>query len=124
MDVRKEVQENPVGAEVSALFAVVRPILTALLLSLRDEVVRDYGGHANVLLRQLAETGTPMMESLGFASNTPCMMQLSTEIPKYSSVSTTRYTGTVEFAATILSHFCLALRRAVGSISSRAYRNL
>jgi hypothetical protein len=59
MDVRKEVQESPVGAEVPALYAVVRPILTAMLLSLRDEVVADYGGHQNVLLRQLARNRNP-----------------------------------------------------------------
>ncbi len=59
MDVRKEIQESSVSAEVPALYAVVRPILTALLMSLRDEVVRDYGGHQNVLLRQLARNRNP-----------------------------------------------------------------
>ncbi|MFQ8432191.1 hypothetical protein [Amaricoccus sp. W119] len=59
MDLRREIQGNPVGAEVSALYAVVRPILAALLFSLRDEVVQDYGGHEKVLLRQLARNRNP-----------------------------------------------------------------
>jgi hypothetical protein len=59
MDIRKEVQDSEVGAEVPALYAVVRPILTALLMSLRDEVIQDFGGHERVLLRQLARNRNP-----------------------------------------------------------------
>lgn len=54
MEVRKEIQQNPVAGEVPAITAVVRPILAALLYSLKAEIVRDYGGHDKVLLRQLA----------------------------------------------------------------------
>lgn len=59
MDIRKEIQGNEVSAEVPALYAVVRPILTALLLSLKDEVLRDYGGYERVLLRHLARNRSP-----------------------------------------------------------------
>lgn len=54
MEIRKEIQQNPVAGEVPAIIAVVRPILAALLYSLKSEVVADYGGHDKVLLRQLA----------------------------------------------------------------------
>lgn len=54
MEIRKEVQQNPVAGEVPAITAVVRPILAALLYSLKSEIVRDYGGHNRILLRQLA----------------------------------------------------------------------
>lgn len=54
LEIRKEVQQNPVAGEVPALIAVTRPILAALLYSLKAEVVSDYGGHSRVLLRQLA----------------------------------------------------------------------
>ncbi|MFC3169402.1 hypothetical protein [Paracoccus fontiphilus] len=54
MEIRKEIQQNPVAGEVPAIIAVVRPILAALLYSLKTEIVADYGGHNQVLLRQLA----------------------------------------------------------------------
>ncbi|SNS21954.1 hypothetical protein [Tropicimonas sediminicola] len=54
MEIRKEVQQNAVAGEVPAITAVVRPILGALLYSLKSEVVNDYGGYQNVLLRQLS----------------------------------------------------------------------
>lgn len=54
MEIRKEIQQNRVAGEVPAITAVVRPILTALLYSLKAEVVNDYGGYPQVLLRQLS----------------------------------------------------------------------
>jgi hypothetical protein len=54
LEIRKEIQQNAVAGEVPAIIAVVRPILAALLYSLKSEVVADYGGHQKVLLRQLA----------------------------------------------------------------------
>lgn len=54
MELRKELQENPVAGEVPAIIAVVRPILAALLYSLKREVVTDYRGYEGVLLRQLS----------------------------------------------------------------------
>lgn len=54
MEIRKELQQNQVAGEVPAITAVVRPILGALLYSLKAEVVGDYGGFERVLLRQLS----------------------------------------------------------------------
>jgi hypothetical protein len=51
---RLEYQHNSVADEVSALTAVVRPILTATLYSLKGEQVEDAGGHGNIRLRNLA----------------------------------------------------------------------
>jgi hypothetical protein len=53
IDLRKETQQSPVADEVSALIAVVRPILTGLLFSLKNDVAQEVGGHANVKLKLL-----------------------------------------------------------------------
>lgn len=54
MDIRAQVQRNQVADEVSALIAVVRPILVGLLFGLKGEAVTDLGGYENVKLRSLA----------------------------------------------------------------------
>jgi hypothetical protein len=54
MEIRKEVQNNPVADETSALFSVVRPILLGILYSLNGAAIDDCGGIENVKLRQLA----------------------------------------------------------------------
>lgn len=59
MDLRKEIQLNPVADEVQALVAVTIPIIQGILLSLKDEVVSDAGGLANIKLRQLPRLHRP-----------------------------------------------------------------
>lgn len=59
MELRKELQQSPVSAEVPAIIAAVRPILTGLLVSLKQEVVDDFGGYERVLLRHLARNRNP-----------------------------------------------------------------
>lgn len=59
MEIRSEVQQSVVADEVSALVAVVRPILQGILLSLKQEVVADQGGHSNIKLRTLARVRRP-----------------------------------------------------------------
>jgi hypothetical protein len=54
VEIRSEVQQNPIADEVSALIAVVRPILQGVLFSLKREAVQDAGGHAHIKLRTLA----------------------------------------------------------------------
>jgi hypothetical protein len=54
LSLRLEYQRSPVADEVSALTAVVRPILRATLYSLKAEQVRDLRGHENIRLRNLA----------------------------------------------------------------------
>jgi hypothetical protein len=44
VEIRVEVQRNPVADEVAALFAVVRPILDGLLYALKHDVVAEAGG--------------------------------------------------------------------------------
>ena len=53
IEIRTESQLNPVGDEVSALIAVIRPILQGLLFALKQEVVAEVGGFANVKLMML-----------------------------------------------------------------------
>ncbi|GAA4290937.1 hypothetical protein [Mycobacterium paraffinicum] len=59
MEIRSEVQQNVVADEVSALIAVVRPILQGILMSLKHEVVADQGGHSEIRLRTLARVRRP-----------------------------------------------------------------
>lgn len=53
IEIRTESQLNPVGDEVSALIAVIRPILQGLLYALKHEVVAEVGGFNNVKLLML-----------------------------------------------------------------------
>jgi len=59
MDIRTEVQRNPVADEVSALVAVVRPILTGLLWGLKEDVVAEVGTREDVKLKMLPRLRRP-----------------------------------------------------------------
>ncbi|KZE90633.1 hypothetical protein [Microbacterium sp. TNHR37B] len=59
MEIRHQVQTATVADEVSAVIAVVRPILQAALYSLRKEVVAPLGGYAKVPLYMLADLRKP-----------------------------------------------------------------
>ena len=54
MQIRQERQLNAIADEVLALTAVVRPILTGVLYALKDDIVRQAGGRANISLAMLA----------------------------------------------------------------------
>jgi hypothetical protein len=53
MRIREELQLNPVGDEVLALTAVIRPILTGILFALKQDVVAEVGGYENVKIKML-----------------------------------------------------------------------
>ncbi len=59
LQLRLEFQENPVVDEVSAVTAIVRPILTGILYSLKDQVVKEAGGHDHVKLFMLPRLRRP-----------------------------------------------------------------
>jgi hypothetical protein len=59
MQIRSEVQLNPVADEVSAITAVVRPILTGMLYSLKADVVAEVGGIPGVKLKMLPRLRRP-----------------------------------------------------------------
>lgn len=59
MQLRLQYQQNPVADEVSAVTAVVRPILEGLLYGLKSEVVKDAGGHDAIKLRTLPRLYRP-----------------------------------------------------------------
>ncbi|MQY50193.1 hypothetical protein [Rhodocyclus gracilis] len=59
LNVRVEQQLNEVGDEVSAIIAVIRPILYGLLHALKQEVVREVGGYAEVKLFMLPRLYRP-----------------------------------------------------------------
>jgi len=59
LQIRVEQQRNPVADEVSALTAVVRPILEATLQSLNRSIVGQLGGHDNISLEMLARVYKP-----------------------------------------------------------------
>lgn len=59
VEIRSEVQQNPVADEVTALVAVARPILHGILFSLKKEAADDAGGINNIRLRTLARARRP-----------------------------------------------------------------
>ncbi len=59
IQLRFEFQENPVADEVSAITAVVRPILEGLLYSLKKDVVEEAGGYENAKLKMLPRLYRP-----------------------------------------------------------------
>ncbi|MFF5496300.1 MULTISPECIES: hypothetical protein [Streptomyces] len=59
MEIRSEQQLNPVADEVSAITAVVRPILLGILYSLKAEVVAELGDRSNVKLMMLPRLRRP-----------------------------------------------------------------
>ena len=59
MEVRRERQLNPVGDEVLAITAVVRPIISGVLNALKADVVKEAGGYENVKLKMLPRLYRP-----------------------------------------------------------------
>lgn len=59
VSIRLESQQNPVGDEVSAIVAVVRPILEGLLYALKIEVIAEIGSHDKVKLLMLPRLYRP-----------------------------------------------------------------
>jgi hypothetical protein len=59
LQLRLEWQRNPVADEVSALTAVVRPILQGVLFALKQDVVQELGGYQNVKLKMLPRLYRP-----------------------------------------------------------------
>ena len=53
VEIRKETQQSPVADEVSALIAIVRPIMQGLLGSLKSRVADEVGGYESVKLMML-----------------------------------------------------------------------
>ena len=59
MQLQLELQLNPVADEVSALIAVVRPILQGVLYALKRDVVDEVGGYEKVKLKMLSRIYRP-----------------------------------------------------------------
>lgn len=59
MQLRLEFQEKPVADEVSAITAIVRPILTGILCALKTDVAQNAGGYDNLKLFMLARLRRP-----------------------------------------------------------------
>jgi len=59
LPLRIESQQNAVGDEVSALTAVVRPILEGTLFALKGDIVSELGGHEKISLKMLARAYRP-----------------------------------------------------------------
>jgi hypothetical protein len=59
LQLRLEFQESPVFDEVSAVTAIVRPILSGILYSLKDQVIQEAGGHKSVKLFMLPRLRRP-----------------------------------------------------------------
>ncbi len=65
MQLRLQLQRNPVSDEVSAVTAVVRPVLEGLLYALKSDVVAEAGGYENVKLKMLPRLYRPSDRDCG-----------------------------------------------------------
>jgi hypothetical protein len=61
-----ETQQNPVGSEVLARIAIVRPILMALLTGIKQEVLNELGGMENMKLLMLPKAYREGCGDIGF----------------------------------------------------------
>lgn len=61
-----ETQQNPVGSEVLARIAIVRPILMALLTGIKQEVLNELGGMENMKLLMLPRAYREGCGDIGF----------------------------------------------------------
>jgi hypothetical protein len=59
LQLRLQYQQNRVADEVSAITAVVRPILEGVLYALKGDVVSNQGGHERISLRMLSRLYRP-----------------------------------------------------------------
>jgi hypothetical protein len=59
LQLRLEFQESPVVDEVSAITAIVRPILSGILYSLKEQVIKEAGGHRDLKLFMLSRLRRP-----------------------------------------------------------------
>lgn len=67
MDLREERQQNPVADDYSALIAVTRPIVAALLHSVADEHLEPHGGPKQIKLKHLGRVRKANDGDLGVA---------------------------------------------------------
>ncbi len=65
LQLRLEFQESPVADEVSAVTAIVRPILTGLVYSLKEDVIQEAGGYDGVKLFMLPRLRRPGHGDIG-----------------------------------------------------------
>ena len=65
MDLKSQVQQNPVADKVSAVIAVIRPILIGLTLGLKREVADKIGGYDKVTLALLPRLWRPGDRDVG-----------------------------------------------------------
>ncbi len=65
IQLRLDFQESPVADEVSAITAVVRPILTGILYALKQDVAREAGGYDNLKLHMLGRLRRPGSGDVG-----------------------------------------------------------
>ncbi len=79
MQLRLELQLNPVADEVSAITAVVRPIIKSLLYSLKSDVVSEVGGYENIKLKMLPRLYRPGDRDCGLCFEYAVHDALSTE---------------------------------------------
>lgn len=59
MKIQRQIQLNPVGDDVLALTAAVRPIITGVLMALKQDIVEEAGGYENVKLKMLPRLYRP-----------------------------------------------------------------
>lgn len=61
MQLIKERQINPIESEVLARISIIRPILTSLLIGIKQDVVDEMGGINNVKLKMLPRASASVL---------------------------------------------------------------
>ncbi len=66
MKLLKEKQLEPIGSEVLARIAIIRPILNGLLVGMKADVIQELGGRENIKLKMLPRAYRPGFGDVGF----------------------------------------------------------
>lgn len=66
MQLITEKQVNPIESEVLARISIIRPILTSLLIGIKQDVVNELGGIENIKLKMLPRAYRPGAGDIGF----------------------------------------------------------
>ena len=66
MKIIAEKQIKPIESEVLARISIVRPILTSLLIGIKQDVIEELGGTENIKLKMLPRAYRPGAGDIGF----------------------------------------------------------
>ena len=75
MKLLKEKQIAPIESEVLARISIIRPILSGLLVGIKEEILQECGGIQGIKLKMFPRAYRPGCGDIGFVLNGLFMMQ-------------------------------------------------